>query len=230
MTVDRLITAHGRPHDRPDLPAARAGAPGPARRCSRSRGLSQPGVVKDIALQRAAGRGGGHLRPHGLGPLGDGAHPVRPRPLRAAGTIAVDGAPLDEPDPAGGHGPRHRLPDRGPPRRGPDDGRPRSPTTSPCRRCRRFAAGWGRAARADAARRRGRARPAATCRSTPATSCRRWSRTCRAATSRRWSSASGCCAARACSSSTSRRAASTSAPSTRSTRSSTAWPPTAPAS
>ena len=30
MTIDRLITAHGRPHDRPDLPAARAG--GPARR------------------------------------------------------------------------------------------------------------------------------------------------------------------------------------------------------
>ena len=61
MTIDRLITAMvGRTIDQiypPREPAARPGTP-----VLEVRGLTQPGVVKDIALQRAAGRGRRHLR------------------------------------------------------------------------------------------------------------------------------------------------------------------------
>ena len=78
MTIDRLITLMvGRTIDQiypPREPAARPGTPVLA-----VTGLSQPGVVRGISFG-AAGRGRGCGGPHGLGPLGDGPHPVRPRP------------------------------------------------------------------------------------------------------------------------------------------------------
>ena len=99
MTIDRLITLMvGRTIDQiypPREPAIRPGTPvlevqraHPARR-------GQGHLVHACSRARSSGISG----PDGLGPLGDGAHPVRPRPATRSGTIAIDGAPLREPTP-----------------------------------------------------------------------------------------------------------------------------------
>jgi ABC-type sugar transport system ATPase subunit len=99
MTIDRLITAMvGRTIDQiypPRAPAARPGTP-----VLEVKGLTQPGIVKDITLQVQPGEVVGVA-----GLMGSG----RSEMVRilfgldpfASGTIAVDGKPLEAPTPQG---------------------------------------------------------------------------------------------------------------------------------
>ncbi len=97
MTVDRLITAMvGRTIDQiypPREPAVRPGAP-----VLDVRGLSQPGVVKDIALSVQPGEvvGISGLMGSGRSELARILFGLDPS---AAGTISIDGAPLETPTP-----------------------------------------------------------------------------------------------------------------------------------
>ncbi len=134
LSIDRLITLMvGRTIDQiypPREPCTRAGTP-----ALRVRGLTQRGIVKDIGFEVRAGRGAGRGGPDGGRPLRDGAHPLRPRPLRGGQHRARRRGPGAAH--AGGRDrARHRVPDRGPAARGAPDGRLARPTTSPWPRCR----------------------------------------------------------------------------------------------
>ena len=125
----------GRTH-RPDLPAARAG--GPARHAGAGgRGADPARHRQGHRLHACApARCSGVAGLMGSGRSETGAHPVRPRPVSQPARSRSTASRSTQPTPQAAMDARHRLPDRGPPRRGPDDGRRRSPTTSPCPRCR----------------------------------------------------------------------------------------------
>ena len=97
MTVDRLITAMvGRTIDQiypPREPTARSGAP-----ALEVRGLTQPGVVKDVSLRVQPGEvvGVAGLMGSGRSELARILFGLDPF---ASGTIAVDGVPLEAPTP-----------------------------------------------------------------------------------------------------------------------------------
>ena len=113
---------HGRPDHRPDLPAARD-RPGRRHAGARGRGPdASPGSSRTSTFSVRPGEVLGVSGLMGSGPLGDGPHPVRARPLPQRHDPRRRQA-ARAPDPAGGDGPRHRLPDRGPAGRGPADGR-----------------------------------------------------------------------------------------------------------
>jgi ribose transport system ATP-binding protein len=181
MSVDRLITLMvGRTIDQIYPP--RETVPGTGTPVLEVEGLTQPGIIRDVAF---AVRPGEVLGVSGL--MGSGRSEtarilfgldptLRDDPRRRAAARA--------PDAAGRDGARHRVPHRGPAARGPAHGRADrrqhgAPVAArlqrPLRPADRAARGWAS----------GSTRWAARSRSTRATSPARWPRTCRAATSRR---------------------------------------------
>ena len=94
MTIDRLITLMvGRTIDQ-IYPPREHGDPAPARPCSRSSGLTQPGVVKDISFTVQPGEVVGVSGLMGSG-RSEMARILFGLDRFASGTIAIDGAALD---------------------------------------------------------------------------------------------------------------------------------------